>query len=539
MKKKKGNSLKLVLAISVVIFLSVLFTILILNDTTSKVEVGTTNDNVGTYDKTIENAYIVSSSNGMIEYLYNKELYQYKGILESEYTGVADIVFNNDKIVKILTKEAKIHGKILSFSDDNIEIENYGNYKRDKSIPIYKLNGKKVNELTWQSVIVGTSKYNYIMVDDTICALIQSEEMNIQDIRVLLKNGNKEFYDSLWIKGDSKLLVNEKKISKKLVDVGHLFEDKDEITVSVNQGKMYFGAGKGSISNNGYEGVFIIRKTKKGYVLVNEISVEDYVKYVLPSEMPVSFPFEALKAQAICARTFAYSQMKNLDYAKYGANLDDTTSYQVYNSSGNNEISDKAVRETAGKVVTCDKKLIVCYYFSTCSNKTEDMEVWGSDTPKYVCKKKSKDKNSPFYSWEASINFEKRMDPEYGRLKYFSVSEKSDCGFVLKLDAEFENGKRTYETENDIRNFLGGYMTKIVLADGSERTDMSKVPSACFEISARSDKVYRIKGGGYGHCIGFSQYGAANLAKKGKSCEDIIKYYYSNVEVENIIKAKY
>ena len=67
---------------------------------------------------------------------------------------------------------------------------------------------------------------------------------------------------------------------------------------------------------------------KKGYVLINEIPMEDYIRYVLPSEMPLSFSYEALKAQAVCARTFTYGQMKNDTYARYGANLDDSIAYQ-------------------------------------------------------------------------------------------------------------------------------------------------------------------------------------------------------------------
>ena len=66
-----------------------------------------------------------------------------------------------------------------------------------------------------------------------------------------------------------------------------------------------------------------------GYVLVNELPIETYLRYVLPSEMPTYFSYEALKAQAVCARTFAYKQMRQNAYAEYGANLDDSTAYQV------------------------------------------------------------------------------------------------------------------------------------------------------------------------------------------------------------------
>ena len=100
------------------------------------------------------------------------------------------------------------------------------------------------------------------------------------------------------------------------------------------------------------------------------------------------------------------------------------------------------------------------------------------------------------------------MDPELGRLKKIKVKERSSSGYVLSLTASFELGDRDYDAENDIRFFLGKYMTKLKLADGTVRTDASSVPSACFEVKSQKNGKIVLSGGGFGHGIGMSQYGA-------------------------------
>lgn len=354
-------------------------------------------------------------------------------------------------------------------------------------------------------------------------------------ISVLLKNGNEVTYPSVWIASDTQLYLNGKGIKKKQLNISDYMEKKNKtnVFVTTKSGKLYYGPSKNEVKKQGYEGTFYIIKEDSGYVVVNEIGLEDYIRYVLPSEMPSYFSMEALKAQAVCARTFAYVQMNNYKYAQYGADLDDTTAFQVYNAGGTNERTDEAVKKTSGKVLTCNNKLVECYYFSTSSGRTENMEVWGGDTPEYIKKVKSKDKISPYYSWCATLSLKKYDDPEHGKLKKIKINKKSDCGYVLELSAVFENDTVVLTKENEIRQFLGKYMKSITLQDGSVRTDISWVPSACFEILSKKGSTYKIKGGGYGHDIGMSQYGAQMLAEKGKTYKEILKYYYKNVNISS------
>ena len=105
---------------------------------------------------------------------------------------------------------------------------------------------------------------------------------------------------------------------------------------------------------------------------------------------------------------------------------------------------------------------------------------------------------------------------------------------MIKLKAIFEKGDIVYEDENKIRKFLGAGMESLLLYNNEIRSDISTLPSACFIIAEKKDGCYTINGAGFGHDIGMSQYGANKLAASGKKCEDIIKYYYKNIEIKDV-----
>ena len=92
-----------------------------------------------------------------------------------------------------------------------------------------------------------------------------------------------------------------------------------------------------------YEGSLKVEKREEGLILINTLPLESYLCYVVPSEMPSSYPLEALKAQAICARCYAVQQMENGRCEAYDADLDDSVSYQVYNNIGKTDAAAQAV----------------------------------------------------------------------------------------------------------------------------------------------------------------------------------------------------
>lgn len=134
------------------------------------------------------------------------------------------------------------------------------------------------------------------------------------------------------------------------------------------------GLKKGHTTTPRYRGDMLIKSSKtnsKKIRVINKVKIEDYLKQVVPSEMPESFGVEALKAQAVAARTYALSDYLKNRYEKDGFHVKDTTESQVYNNAKENESSTKAIEATSGKVLMNDGKPIDAKYFSTSSGFTE------------------------------------------------------------------------------------------------------------------------------------------------------------------------
>lgn len=132
--------------------------------------------------------------------------------------------------------------------------------------------------------------------------------------------------------------------------------------------------------NHGYRGEIEIIETDKGYVVINELPLEEYLYSVVPSEMPAGYPMEALKAQAICARTYAYLHVLEPAYPEWNAHVDDTTAFQVYHSVEEQESTTQAVVETTGMVLIAPdgRNLAETYYYSTSCGYGSDARVWRS-----------------------------------------------------------------------------------------------------------------------------------------------------------------
>lgn len=516
-------------------------------------------------DGILSNVYIVENHEGEIIILYQGKQYVAKQTAETEYTGVADVELCDGKIIKIYAKNGGITGILDSYTQDSIQLEGYEAVSCDALLPVYQISDKQKNpddvrQIAVSDLIIGNSEIELITANGSACAIICREENSVQKVRVLLKNKTEICYPNIYVKCDQACRMNKDTVTAETVLSAKKClkgkKKKKEIRISPEQnGKLYICNKNGTPLTEGYEGEFILRKEADGYVLINELPIEDYVRYVLPSEMPVSFSYEALKAQAVCARTFVYGQIKNNAYAQYGANLDDTTAFQVYHATAPCETSDNAVYDTQGMVMTYEGKLIDCYYFSTSPGYSENLKLWGKESPGYLkaknrtmgknknlSKKKtfhkfitsqpeSYDSDSPYYRWTAEISSKMGMDPEYGRLKKIKIDDRSESGYIRSLTIIFEDGERTYENELDIRSALGKYLTQIELADGSVRTGFQSLPSACFEVKKQKKGTIILTGGGFGHGIGMSQYGADGMGRAGKSWQEILEYYYEGVDI--------
>lgn len=258
-----------------------------------------------------------------------------------------------------------------------------------------------------------------------------------------------------------------------------------------------------------YYGDFQYTRLTSGVLtVVNFVGLEDYVKGVVPNEMSASWPLEALKAQAVCARTYVAANQNK--YRQYGFDMTNDTYCQVYcGLNGANETTDRAVDETAGLFVRYEGKLCSVAYFAADGGATEDSEnVWSDTVIPYLRGVKDPyEADIDFYckSWSVTVPRSQTGD--------ISVTN-TPIGNVMTVTA---NG-HTYSKDN-VRTFLKNV--------GVTYT------SRHFTVTYNaSDDTYTISGGGYGHNLGMSQWGAYSMAKvHNQSFEDIICFYFTGAYV--------
>lgn len=290
-----------------------------------------------------------------------------------------------------------------------------------------------------------------------------------------------------------------------------------------------------------YEGKFIIEKKAEGLLVVNELPLETYLRYVVPSEMPADYPMEALKAQAICARTYAMKQIQGNRGEENGVDLDDSVSYQVYNNIKNNERTDQAVSETKGKVLMRDGDLIDALYYSTScgiqlSDNPSDEAVFCSLLS--TRDEKAYEKEEPWYRWSVSFSLEELTElvktgwqEDFGAVTGMEVVSREPSGVIAALKISGEGGEFQVEGEYTIRKLLQTRNSPVTLQDGSTAPNLGMLPSAFFYLTPNYEKKvltgYTLTGGGYGHGKGMSQNGAKHMADAGHKCADILRYYYA------------
>ena len=327
----------------------------------------------------------------------------------------------------------------------------------------------------------------------------------------------------------------------------HKWFDEGTVRVGAKKGKIKIESIKRGDGQPSYDGVIELRSTAEGIVIINELPVESYLCGVVPSEMPASYELEALKAQAVCARSYAYRQMEKYAYPEYEAHINDSSSYQVYNNSKQAKASSKAVKETAGQTVRYKGEIVSTYFYSTSCGKTTTMEAWGTKPGKkngYLYSAEVKGENGdyekelPWYRWSVTAPAETLSNlvglntgKDIGRLESIEITKRGPGDVAIVMKVVGDKGSVTVKTENKIRRALGGSEYKIRRQDGSETNGRDLLPSAFFTIEKKGDE-FVIQGGGFGHGIGMSQTGANEMAKQGKNYKEILALFYKDIMVE-------
>lgn len=291
-----------------------------------------------------------------------------------------------------------------------------------------------------------------------------------------------------------------------------------------------------------YQGTLEVRKEAEGLTVINELPLETYLEAVVPSEMPASYEKEALKAQAVCARTYAWKQMQEGRLEDLSADVDDSVNYQVYQNISPQKTTTEAVRETEGQILCYNGEPVQAYYFSTSAGATSTDEIWGAEkAAPYLKSVECKfDSGESFSQWETEIPWETlkvRAGEKLGgsgALLDVSATEKNESGAVTGLQVVTEDGSFSLQEEYEIRQFLSPSGGTVTEKNGKKIPGGDLLPSAYFELQAEPGALVRLSGGGYGHGVGMSQNGANEMAKQGYTFEEILDYFFRQVEVEYI-----
>lgn len=518
-----------------------------------------------------KNVYVTNIEDNMITAnMYGNIKKFNSGKIAEDVTGcLCDITVENGKIVGVNTKTDVVSGKVLSVSQDSVEIEGYGSVKLDEDFIMYEKENSLISN--YSSIIVGYALQDFIVADGEVCGAIKNKPLQADNIRVIIKtSGFRDiFFNEAVFCADSGMIVETGEESYETAPGETVVfnpdtEDFNEgrIKLIPKSGEIQFQSVNRGIGTPSYGGTIEVSLYDEGIVVVNEVGIEDYLKKVVPSEMPSGFNLEALKCQAVCARSYAYTELSNNYYSAYGAHIDDSIQFQVYNNSQRAESTDTAVDETAGQVLSYNGEVVKTYYYSTSCGSTTDVTLWGNTTenyPYFVAEcvggvdrgltltvesefntfikgenEADYDYDCTLYRWsmeesvkEISEGFARSTGKNVGNIKDIEVLERVNGGAAVKVKVTGDKGETVIDSESAIRAAFGNANVDMNTKSGTTR--YANLPSTfcVFEKVTEGKKLtgFKITGGGYGHGIGMSQ-NAANKMAESMTYAQILEFFY-------------
>lgn len=529
--------------------------------------------------------------------------FQIQGLSAPVENVLADIKVIHGEITAINIKTDTITGNVLAVTKDYVEVQGYGKVALDEYFMIYDIyNGFAVK--SYQDIVVGYSLQDFIVAEGKICGAVISKPLNAQNIRVVIRNTGfgSIFHDTVRLTSDKDYTVSFGDEMMRLA-AGEVFEasrsseqfQNGRITVTPDaDGEITLLHITRSQGNPSYEGKMELVLAEEGLVAVNDVDIEKYLKRVVPSEMPAGFPVEALKVQAVCARSYAYKHLSNSYYGQYGAHVDDSTLFQVYNNTVEYESSNEAIQNTRGQVLTYAGDVVQTYYYSTSCGMTTDVGIWGTDPSGYPYFQSravsstqkeidltdegnfeafitSKDENDydyncALYRWElnAEINqlsnsFNAKLYEKYlaspekvltltqegtfvsqkittvGTITGVTVNERAAGGAIRSLTVTGTENTVRIDSESCIRGLFG--VADVEMTTNTGTTKMASLPSTfcIFKPVYTQGQLtgYRIIGGGYGHGIGMSQNAVNAMVKSGMDYKKVLDFFYPGTIITN------
>jgi stage II sporulation protein D len=281
------------------------------------------------------------------------------------------------------------------------------------------------------------------------------------------------------------------------------------------------------IGDRWYRGRTQVVPTAKGLTAVNHVNLEQYLYSVLGGEMVPSWPLEALKAQAVAARSYALYQRENAANGVF--DLGDTTAWQVYRGISDETASTQAaVNATASQVLIHQGRIIEAVFHSSSGGHTENVEhVWVQALP-YLRGVPDFDQGTPVYEWTKTFT---RADlsaliPGVGNVNLMEPERTTPQGRIISMRVVGDAGTRSIKGET-LRSILDLRSTKFkVIPEYS--------PTRGNQKSQQLPIAFQIQGKGFGHGLGMSQWGAYNMARQGRDYRQIVLHYYKNTILAKI-----
>ncbi|MGI0489057.1 SpoIID/LytB domain-containing protein [Pantanalinema rosaneae CENA516] len=280
------------------------------------------------------------------------------------------------------------------------------------------------------------------------------------------------------------------------------------------------------IGNRWYRGRALVVPTSGGLTAVNYVDLEHYLYSVLGAEMGGSFPQEALKAQAVAARSYALFQRQK---ARNGVfDLGDTQAWQVYRGIQDESVGTQtAVNATAGQVLTHNNQIIEAVFHSSAGGCTENVEdVWMQPLPYLRSVKEGFTENSPVAQWTKNYSPSElsKLITGVGTIVAMQPAKTTQCGRIVSMLVEGDGGRRTVSGDT-LRSALGLRSTlfEVLPQYGSSNKGKSSAITG-----------FQVNGRGFGHGLGLSQYGARSLAQLGYNYQQIVLFYYKDTKLAQL-----
>lgn len=268
------------------------------------------------------------------------------------------------------------------------------------------------------------------------------------------------------------------------------------------------------IGDNWYRGRVLLLPQGNGVTAVNYVDMEDYLYSVVGAEAVPSWPQEALKAQAVAARSYALHQRNTSRNGEY--DVDSSTKTQVYKGLASEyTTTHQAVKATADEVMTYDGRVILAVFHSSSGGHTENVEdIWTSPLP-YLRGVVDYDQTSPVFQWSKSVAPSQLMQVvgNVGNIRAIVPEKTTPQGRVVSLRVEGDRSSRSLQ--------------------GAEVRRALDLRSTLFRMSFANGGL-QVYGRGFGHGIGLSQWGTFYLAQNGVNYQQILAHYYQNARISKI-----